>query len=125
VFPCTDAIAWILKHVDLGNIYVCNSRRDPIASFWPKDLEKCYHLEKGTKKLENKLLVEFKHTTKELFPRWYKPDKQFKLRPRGGYPTTALRRPYQYMVAMLCRLYGEKDASQFSLSYMPLIYYCG
>jgi hypothetical protein len=28
------------------------------------------------------------------------------------------------MVSMLCRLYGEKDASQFSLSYMPLIYYC-
>lgn len=28
------------------------------------------------------------------------------------------------MVAMLCRLYGEQDASLFSLSYMPLMYYC-
>jgi hypothetical protein len=27
------------------------------------------------------------------------------------------------MVSMLCRLYKEPDASQFSLSYMPLIYY--
>jgi hypothetical protein len=29
VFPCTDAITWILKNIDLGNIYVCNSRRNP------------------------------------------------------------------------------------------------
>jgi hypothetical protein len=37
---------------------------------------------------------------------------------------TALRRPYQYMVATIFKLYEEQDASQFSLSYMPLIYYC-
>jgi hypothetical protein len=28
------------------------------------------------------------------------------------------------MVVMLCRLYGESDASKFPLSYMPLIYHC-
>jgi hypothetical protein len=28
------------------------------------------------------------------------------------------------MVAMLCRLYGEPDATYFPLSYMPLIYFC-
>lgn len=27
------------------------------------------------------------------------------------------------MIAILCRLYKEKYASQFSLSYMPLVYY--
>jgi hypothetical protein len=79
---------------------------------------------KRTKKLDNELLGGFKHTSKDLCPTWYKPDKVFKLRPTGGYPTSSLRRPYQYMVAMLCRLYGEEDASKFSLSYMPLIYYC-
>jgi hypothetical protein len=36
---------------------------------------------------------------------------------------TTLRRPYQYMVAMLCILYGESDASKSPLSYIPLIYY--
>jgi hypothetical protein len=28
------------------------------------------------------------------------------------------------MVAMLCRLYGEPDATHFPLSYIPLIYFC-
>jgi hypothetical protein len=32
VFPCVDTITWILKQVDLGNIYVCNSQGEPIAS---------------------------------------------------------------------------------------------
>jgi hypothetical protein len=87
-------------------------------------LGKCYHLEKGEIKLDNKLLDDFQHTTKELCPKCYKNDKEFKHRPKGGYPTISLRRPYQYMVSMLCLLYGEADASQFSLSYMPLMYYC-
>jgi hypothetical protein len=33
VFPCTDAITWILKNIDLGNIYVCNFRSEPITYF--------------------------------------------------------------------------------------------
>jgi hypothetical protein len=79
---------------------------------------------RGLRNWITNILIEFKYTTKELCPRWYKIDKKFKLRPRGGYPTTMLRRPYQYMVSMLCRIYGEQYASQLSLSYMPLIYYC-
>jgi hypothetical protein len=108
----------------LKDRYVCNARKEPITSFRPKYLARCYHIEKGIKNLDNKLLDEFEYTPKDLFPKWYKEDKQFKHRPKGGYPTSALRKPYQYMVAMLCRLYGEPDASQFPLSYMSLIYYC-
>jgi hypothetical protein len=26
VFPCVDVIAWILKHIDLGNRYICNAQ---------------------------------------------------------------------------------------------------
>jgi hypothetical protein len=95
-----------------------------IASFKPDDLAKCYHIEAGNKNLDGQLLSELELTPKDLFPTWYKADKQFKYRPKSRYPTTNLRRPYQYMVAMLCRLYGEPDATHFPLSYMPLIYFC-
>jgi len=61
---------------------------------------------------------------KALHRIWYKLDKQFNLRPTGAYPTITLRIPYQYMVAMLCRLYRETTASKFPLSYMHLIHYC-
>jgi hypothetical protein len=124
VFPCVDTISWILKNIDINSQYVCNARKEPIASFRPDDLDKFYHIEVGNKILDSQLLSELELTPKDLFSGWYKEDKQFKYRPKSQYPTTNLRRPYQYMVAMLCRLYGEPDATHFPLSYMPLIYLC-
>jgi len=113
----------ILNNIDVNEKYVCNTRKYLIASYRIEYLAKCYHIEKGIKRLDNKLLSEFEYTPKDLFPKWYREDKQFKYRPKSGYPKSALRRPYHYLVAMLCKLYGEDDASQFSLFYMPLIYY--
>jgi hypothetical protein len=55
-FLYVDFIGWIIKHVNLRKIYICNVRGDPIASFRPEDLEKCYHHDKGTKKLYIELL---------------------------------------------------------------------
>jgi hypothetical protein len=104
--------------------YICNSRGEHIASFYLEDLDKCYHLEKGTKNIEKELLGKFRNTTKDLYHIWSNPNKKFKIRPTNGYPTNALRNFYQYMVSMLCRLYGEKYAFNFSLSYMPLVYHC-
>jgi len=124
VFSYANSIAWILKHIKLENRYIYNARGDPIVSFEPTDLEKCYHLEKGTRNLDYELIIWFKRIDKYLVYIWYKLYKQFKLRLTGGYPTTTLRNPYQYMVAMLCRLYRDPYASKFPLSYMPLIHYC-
>jgi hypothetical protein len=70
VFPCIDAISWILKHIDLENRHICNTIGDPIASFQPKDLVKYHHIGKGMKKLDSNLLVDFKNTTKELCTKW-------------------------------------------------------
>jgi hypothetical protein len=48
MFPCVDVISWVLKHVDLDNLYIPNAKWDPITSFQEVDLEKYYHFEKGT-----------------------------------------------------------------------------
>jgi hypothetical protein len=66
--------------------------------------------------LNEDILSEFKHTTKDMFKFFYKPYKIFKLIPSGEYLTTALINPYQYIVVMLCKLYKEKDASKFIVS---------
>jgi hypothetical protein len=124
VLPCADAIAWIIEHVDLQNRYILNARGEPIASFQAADLAKYYHLEKGPQKLDEDLLSKFPYKGNDLFKIWYKPDIVFKHRRSGNYPTTELKTPYQYIVAMLCRLYGKKNASKFTFSLMPLIYYC-
>jgi hypothetical protein len=90
--------------VVLWNRYVCNVKGESIDSFQLEDLAKCNHLENGTKNIYNKLLGEFKHTSKDLCHICYMQDKKFKLRHISGYPTTTLRKPYQYMVSMLCML---------------------
>jgi hypothetical protein len=110
--------------VDLGNRYICNARGEPIASFGPKDLAKCYHLEKGTKNLEKKLLGEFKHTTKDLCPIWYKPDKQFKLRPTDWISHDRAKKALSIHGGHVMQVVWEQYASKFPLSYIPLIYYC-
>jgi len=52
VFPCGYSIAWILKHVELDNMYICNARWYPLDCFQSFDLEKLYHIDKGTWKLD-------------------------------------------------------------------------
>jgi hypothetical protein len=51
---------------------------------------------------------------------WWREDTNFMNRTIGWYPTTNLREPYIYLMALLCRLHGEKDCSQFSEAWMPL-----
>jgi hypothetical protein len=78
-----DSISWILKNADVDSRYVFNARKEPIASFKPDDLAKCYHIEARNKRLDGQLLSELELTPKDLFPAWYKPDKQFKYRPKS------------------------------------------
>jgi hypothetical protein len=68
VFPCVDSISWILKNIDINSRYVCNARKEPIASFRPKFLAKFYHIEEGNKRLDDKLLSEFEYTRNTCFP---------------------------------------------------------
>jgi hypothetical protein len=113
-----------LKNANIDNRYIFNARKELIASFRPDDLAKCYHLEVGNKKLDGQALSELDLTPKYLFPTWYKADKHFKYQLKRRYPTTNLKIYYQYMVAMLCILYGEPNTTHFPLSCMPLIYLC-
>jgi len=96
IFPCADEISYILKNTNLNDRYTCNTRKYPIASFRPENLSKCYHIEEGIKRLDSKLLEKFEYTPKGLFLKLYMEDKKFKHRTKSGYPTSSLRRPYQY-----------------------------
>ena len=75
MFPFADAITWILKNIDVKDRYICNDRKDPIASFSPEYLEKFYHIENESNKLDRKLLSEFEYMLKDLFPKWYRVDR--------------------------------------------------
>jgi hypothetical protein len=46
LFLNENSISWILKHVYLENMYICNIEGDLVASFQLANLEKIYHLDK-------------------------------------------------------------------------------
>jgi hypothetical protein len=53
---------------------------------------------------------------------WWKEDKKFTNRSNSWYGMVNLRDPYIYLMALIYRLYGEKDCSKFLEEWMPLEY---
>jgi hypothetical protein len=52
VFPCVEAISWIVKHVDLERKHIINAKGQPMGSFQPSTIASYYHLEEGEKILD-------------------------------------------------------------------------
>jgi hypothetical protein len=53
---------------------------------------------------------------------WWREDNKYTNRSTRWYQMTNLREQYIYMMALICRLYGEKHCSIFSEAWMPLAY---
>jgi hypothetical protein len=53
---------------------------------------------------------------------WWREDKKYTNWTSRWYPTANLQKTYIYLMALLCRLHGEKDYSRFSEDWMPLDY---
>jgi len=53
---------------------------------------------------------------------WWREEKKFTNRTASWYPTTNIKEPYIYLMALLYRLHGEKDCSRFLEAWMPLAF---
>ena len=60
--------------------------------------------------------------TDKLLASWWKEHRKFINQTVVWYGTTNLREPYMYLMALICRLYGENDCSRFSEAWIPLAY---
>jgi len=87
IFPCTNAISWIVWHVDLDNRYILNTKERPITSFQESNIASFYHLEKGDLSLDEEVIKKFSLKENDLCKFWYKPEKLFKIRSSGEYTT--------------------------------------
>jgi hypothetical protein len=89
-----------------------------------------YKLPKPEIKLDEKFLDAFvrKEVTDmqiqmpELIKEWLVDDSNFKIRSKGLYPINSLKESPMTLATMLCRLYGEPNALQFKLEWVPLIH---
>jgi hypothetical protein len=62
------------------------------------------------------------HDTSRLMASWWKEENKFTNRSNEWYAMVNLIESYIYLMALICRLYGEKDCSNFSEAWMPLTY---
>ena len=79
--------------------------------FLPKEVQKYYKLRDSEERINTDFVVKLYelHDTSRLISSWWKEDKKFTNRSNGWYRTINLREPYMYLMALICRLYGEKD----------------
>ena len=75
-------------------------------------------------RLNTEFVVKFYefHDTSRLMASWWKEDKKFTNRINDWYGTTNIREPYIYLMALIYRLYGERDCAKLSKSWMHLAY---
>jgi hypothetical protein len=101
-----------------------NEQGECVGVFLPTEVQKYYKLRDPEERLNTDFMVKFYeiHDTSRLLASWWKEDKKFTNRSTGWYNTVNLREPYMYLMALICRLYGEKDCSKFSEAWMPLAY---
>jgi hypothetical protein len=92
--------------------------------FLPLEVQSYYKLKDFELKLSINFVLSFyvSHDTSEIMASWWREDKKFTNQTTRWYPTTNLREPYIYLMALLCRLHGEKECSRFSEAWMPLAF---
>jgi hypothetical protein len=124
VFPFIELLKWLIDHTDAQKCVINDDNGQIVRVFLPVEVQNYYKLRELDEGLNKDFVVKFyqKHDTRKIMGSWWKKDKKLTNRNSGWYPTANLRQPYIYLMALLCRLHGEKDFSRFSESWMPLAY---
>jgi hypothetical protein len=115
VFPCIELLKWLIDHTDAQRCLINDDNGGCIGVFLPVEVQNYYKLREPEERLNTDFVLSFyqKHDTNKIMASWWREDKNFTNRTSGWYPTTNLREPYIYLMALLCRLHGEKDCARF------------
>jgi hypothetical protein len=124
IFPCIEVLKWLIDHTDTHKCLINDDNGGCVRVFLPVEVQKYYKLRDPEERLNTDFVVKFYecHDTSRVMASWWREDKKYTNRSTGWYGMTNLREPYIYLMALICRLYGEKDCSRFSEAWMPLAY---
>jgi hypothetical protein len=124
VLPCIEILGWIIDHADTMKCTINNAEGECVGVFLPVEVQKYYKLRDPEERLNIDFVVKFYeyHDTNMLLASWWREDKKFTNTNTGYYNTVNLIQTYMYLMALICRSYGEKDCSKFSEAWMPLAY---
>jgi hypothetical protein len=101
-----------------------NAEGERIGIFLPVGVQKYYKLRDPEERLNTYFVVKFYeyHDTNSILASWWREDKKFTNINTRWYNTINLIDAYMYLMALICRLYGENDCSKFSEAWIPLAY---
>jgi ribonuclease HI len=124
VFPCIELLKWLIDHTNAQKCVINDDNGQIAGVFLPVEYQNYYKLRELDECLNTDFFVKFyqKHDTTEIMVSWWREHKKFTNRNSSWYPMTNLRQPYIYLMALLCRLHGEKYFSTFLEAWMPLAY---
>jgi hypothetical protein len=124
VFPCVELLKWLIDHTDAHKCLINDDNGECIGVSLPSEVQKYYKLNESGEKLSTDFVLSLyaSHDTRKIMAFWWREDKKFTNQTSSWYPMVNLREPYTYLMALLCRLHGQKDCSQFSEAWMPLAF---
>jgi hypothetical protein len=121
VLPCIEVLKWLIYHTDRHKCLINDENGGCVRFFQSTEVQKYYKIRDLEELLNMDFMVklyEF-HDTSRLMASWWKEENNFTNRRNGWCGTNNLREPYIYLMALIFRLYGEKDCSKFSEAFGP------
>ena len=109
--PCSDVIQWRIQQTKADTRTIHDDVGNCIGSFQSIELERYYKFYQPEILLTREFVEQFhvRNDTKVLASWWIEQKRFTTTQPRNDriYPTTHLRIPYLYAMAVMCRLYGQ------------------
>ena len=124
VLQITDVMQWIATHVDFKRTTIVLDEGKVLGILTPNNFHNMYHLKLAEVKCNKEYLDNFYVThlkPHEVMQSWYKEENDFK--DWDGitkYSPRPFISPVQYLTAMLSRLHGEADCTNFKSEWFPL-----
>jgi hypothetical protein len=124
VFPYIELLKWLINHTNTKKCLINDVNGECVWVFLPVEVQSYYKLRDPEERLNTDFVIKFyeRHETGWVMDSWWREDKKYTNRTSGWYQTANLRESYIYLMALICRLYGEKECSRFSEAWMPLAY---
>jgi hypothetical protein len=114
----------LIDQMDTQKFLINDVNGECIGVFLSVEVQSYYKIRDPEEWLNTDFVVSFyeHHDTFQVMDLWWREDKKYTNRTSSWYQTTNLRESYIYLMALICRLYGEKYCSRFSEAWIPLAY---
>lgn len=113
IFPCTETIEWILQNTDTDSWMIRGHAGASIAAISSANIVAYYRLPERQEVLNARWLSEFVIPVKDILREWWQDPSKFWVRTYQAYKIEGLRKVYQLIATMMCRLYGKADCDVF------------